>query len=51
MTDAELIAAIAKIIRAKPRLSKADAKSVEARDLARYDQIAGLIARHLAGGA
>jgi hypothetical protein len=51
MTDAELIAAIAKILHSRPRLRKADRASAEARDLARFDQIAGLVARHLEGGA
>ena len=46
MSDAELIAAIRKIIHARVRLKGADAKSAEARDLARYDQIVGLIDRH-----
>lgn len=46
MTDTELVDAIIKIIRTKPRIKKADAKSAEARDLARYDRIAGLILRH-----
>jgi hypothetical protein len=51
MTDAELIAAIAKILHSRPRLKTADRASAEARDLARFDQIVGLINRHLEGGA
>jgi hypothetical protein len=47
MTDSEAIAAIAKIVRSRPRLAKQDLASVEARDLSRYDQIVGLITRHL----
>jgi signal transduction protein with GAF and PtsI domain len=46
MTDAELIVAIRKILRTRPRLKGVSAKSVEAADLARYDQIVGLVARH-----
>jgi hypothetical protein len=43
MTDAELIEAIRKIIRARVRR---DRLSAEARDLTRYDQIVGLVERH-----
>jgi len=46
MTDSELIAAIRKILRSRPRLKGVDKRSAEATDLARYDQIAGLVARH-----
>lgn len=42
MTDAELIDAIRKIIRARKR----DTLTAEARDLTRYDQIVGLVERH-----
>jgi hypothetical protein len=45
MTDTELVAAITRIVNSRPRLDKRDRHSFEARDLARYDQIAGLIAR------
>jgi hypothetical protein len=44
MTDADVVAAIAKIINARARLRD---RSAEARDLARYDQIVGLISRHV----
>jgi hypothetical protein len=55
MTDAELIAAIAKILHSRPRqrnmrLDHTKANSAEEADLARFDQIAGLVNRHLAGG-
>jgi len=43
MNDAELIEAIRKIVRARRRRGD---KSAEERDLARYDQIVGLIERH-----
>jgi hypothetical protein len=46
MTDGELIDAIRKIVRSRPRLKGVDVRSVEAADLARYDQIVGLISRH-----
>ena len=46
MTDAELIEAIRKIVHARVRLRGKDNRSAEARDLARYDQIVGLIERH-----
>ena len=47
MTDAELIAAIRKIVGSKPRRTSREAQSVEARDLARYDLIVGLVLRHV----
>jgi hypothetical protein len=47
MSDAELVAAIYKIIRKRPRLTGIDRPSAEAADLARYDQIVGLMRRHL----
>lgn len=46
MTDSELVAAIRKILRQRPRLKGIDKQSVEAADLARFDQIAGLLGRH-----
>lgn len=47
MTDAELVAAIRKILRTRPRLKTgSDQLSAEARDLARFDQIAGLMQRN-----
>lgn len=46
MTDAEVIAAIRRILRTRPRVAKADAMSQEAADLARLDQIQGLLRRH-----
>lgn len=45
MTDRELLDAIRRIIRTRPRLDKNDSRSAEARDLAKYDQIAGLLQR------
>jgi hypothetical protein len=47
MTDSDVVVAIAKIIRTRPRLAGRDRSSVEARDLARYDQIVGLVSRHV----
>lgn len=49
MTDAELLSAIRKIVSARVRLKGTDKLSAEARDLARYDQIVGLVRRQ--GGA
>jgi len=46
MTDADVIVAILKIIHTKPRVKAVDKGSAEARDLARYDLIAGLVRRH-----
>lgn len=51
MNDAEMIAAIQKIIRTRPRMKGADRASVEAADLTRYDQIVGLLRRHVPGNA
>lgn len=46
LTDSEVVAAIRKIITARSRLKGTDKGSIEARDLARYDLIVGLINRH-----
>jgi hypothetical protein len=55
MTDAEVIAAIAKILHSRPRQrnmrhESTKANSVEEADLARFDQIVGLVERHLRSG-
>jgi len=50
MTDADVLAAILKIIRSRPRLKGRDRDSAEARDLAKYDQIAGLLQRYTGAG-
>lgn len=46
MTDSELVAALRKIVTERIRLKGQDKLSAEARDLARYDRIVGLLKRH-----
>lgn len=46
MTDAELVVAIRKIVLARVRLKGQDRHSAEVRDLAKYDQIVGLLRRN-----
>lgn len=46
LTDSEVVAAIRKIITARSRVKGTDKLSIEARDLARYDLIVGLMNRH-----
>ncbi len=51
LTDSEVVKAIQKIITARTRQKGGDDKaSIEARDLARYDLIVGLMKRHTASG-
>lgn len=49
MTDHDLVVAIRKIIVERVRLKGSDKQSAEARDLARYDRIVGLVKRHDGG--
>jgi hypothetical protein len=46
MTDTDLIVAIRKIIRTPPRRGSIEARDAIQADLARYDQIVGLLRRH-----
>ena len=51
LTDREVVAAIRKIIaaRSRPAAGAESTSGADARDLARYDLIVGLLRRHTAG--